>query len=219
MYQGIASLRVDDVVAAQRRDRDERELLEPELLGERAVLPLDLVEALLGVVDEIHLVHGDRDVAEAEQPDEIAVAARLREHALPRVEEDHGAVGGRGAGDHVPRVLLVARRVGDDVLARVGREEAVGDVDRDALLALGGEAVEEEREVELLALRPDALRVGLERGHLILEEHLRLVEQPSDQRALAVVDGAARDEAQEALVLVRLEVRVDVALDEVGGVH
>src|SRR5581483_8310482 len=134
--------------------------------------------------------------------------------SLARVEEDERAVGRRRAGDHVARVLLVARRVRDDVLARVGREEAVRDVDRDPLLALGGEAVEEEREVELLALRPEPLRVGLERGDLTLEQHLRLVEEPPDQRALAVVDRAARDEAQEALPLVRREVRVDVALDE-----
>ena len=33
-------------------------------------------------------------------------------------------------------------RVGDDELALVGGEEAVGDVDRDALLALGGQAVD-----------------------------------------------------------------------------
>ena len=62
------------------------------------------------------------------------------------------SVGGRGAGDHVARVLLVARRVGDDELALVGGEEAVGDVDGDALLALGRQAVDQQREVD--ARRP-----------------------------------------------------------------
>jgi hypothetical protein len=69
----------------------------------------------------------------------------------------------------------VPRRIGDDVLARVGGEEPVRDVDRDALLALGGEAVEEQREVEAVALRADAARVDLERGELVLEQELRLV--------------------------------------------
>jgi hypothetical protein len=110
----------------------------------------------------------------------------------------------------------VPGRVGDDVLALVGGEVAVGDVDRDALLALGGETVEEQREVEILALRPDAARVGLERGELVLEQELRLPQEPADERALAVVDGAARDEAQEALVLVLVEVGEDVLGDEVG---
>ena len=40
----------------------------------------------------------------------------------------------------ITRVLLVSGRVGDDELAPLGREEPVGDVDRDALLALRLEA-------------------------------------------------------------------------------
>jgi hypothetical protein len=113
----------------------------------------------------------------------------------------------------------VAGRVRDDVLARLGGEEAVCDVDRDALLALGGEAVQEQCEVELLALRAHAARVDLERGELVLEQELRLVQEPADERALAVVDAAARDEAQEALVLVLIEVGEDVLGDEVGDVQ
>ena len=83
-------------------------------------------------------------------------------------------------------------RVGDDELALLGREEAIGDVDRDALLALGGEAVDQQREVDLLPLRADPLRIGLQRGELVLEDHLRIVEQPPDQRRLAVVDRRRR---------------------------
>src|SRR5207248_3920978 len=134
-------------------------------------------------------------------------------------DEDERAVGGGRTRDHVARVLLVAGSVGDDVLARVRGEEAVGDVDRDALLALGGEAVEQQCEVQLVALRAHAARVDLERGELVLEEELRLVQQPADQRALAVVDAAARDEAQEALVLVLVEVGEDVLGDQVGDVQ
>jgi hypothetical protein len=66
------------------------------------------------------------------------VAARLRRARPLRASiRMIGEVGGRGAGGHVARVLLVARRVGDDELAPVGGEVAVGDVDGDALLALG----------------------------------------------------------------------------------
>jgi hypothetical protein len=60
-----------------------------------------------GVVDQVHLVDGQHDVADPEQRDQIAVAARLRQHALARVDQDHRQIGGRGAGDHVARVLLV----------------------------------------------------------------------------------------------------------------
>ena len=88
---------------------------------------------------------------------EIAVAPRLGQHALARVDQDHRQVGGRGAGDHVARVLLVARRVGDDELAPLGGEEAVGDIDGDALLALGGQAVDQQREIDARRLGADAL--------------------------------------------------------------
>ena len=190
--------------------------VKPDLLRELAVLGDDHVERLLRVVHQVHLVDRQHDVTDAEQRDDVAVATRLREHALARVDQDHGDVRGRRARDHVARVLLVPRRVGDDELAPVGREEAVGDVDGDALLALRGQSVDQQREVELAALRADLLRIRFERGELILEDHLRLVQQPADQRRLAVVDAAAGDEPQQPLVLVRLEVRVNVFGDEIG---
>ena len=51
--------------------------------------------------------------------------------------EDHGQVGGGGAGDHVPGVLHVPRGVREDEPAARGGEVAVRDVDGDALLAFG----------------------------------------------------------------------------------
>ena len=70
--------------------------------------------------------------------------ARLRQHALPRIDQHDRKVGGRGAGRHVARVLLVARRVGDDELALRRGEEAVGDIDGDALLALRLQPVDQQ---------------------------------------------------------------------------
>jgi hypothetical protein len=97
------------------------------------------------------------------------VAAGLRQHALPRVDQDDGEVRGRGAGGHVPRVLLVTGRVGDDEAPCGCGEEAIGDVDGDALLALGLQAVDQQGEVQPRPLRAEAARVGLERAQLILE--------------------------------------------------
>ena len=74
-------------------------------------------------------------------------------------------------------------------------EVAVGDVDRDALLALGAEAVGQEGEVEPVAAA--ASRGVLEGDQLVLEDALRVVQQPADQRALAVVDGSGRREPEE----------------------
>ncbi len=79
------------------------------------------------------------------------------------------------------------------------REVAVGDVDRDPLLALGPQPVGDEGQVE--ALLAAALRRGRDRVDLVVEQALRVVEQPPDERALAVVD---RSDGREPQQLARL---------------
>src|SRR5690606_32777374 len=49
------------------------------------------------------------------------------------------------------------------------------------------------------------------------EDHLRIVQQPSDQGRLAVVHAAAGDEPQQPLVLVLLEIGVDILGDQAVG--
>ncbi len=128
---------------------------------------------------------------------ERGVPARLRDDAVPRVDEQDREVRRRSGRHHVARVLLVPWRVGDDELAQRGGEIAVGDVDRDALLALGDEAVGQERKVER---EPASLRCPLDRCELVGEDRLRVVEEAPDQRALAVVDAARGQEPQHAVV-------------------
>ena len=145
------------------------------------------------------------------------MALGLDQHALARIYQDRGAIGGRGTGHHVAGILLVSRAVGDDELALLGREKAIGDIDRDALLALGGKPVDQQREVDLLPLRAHLLAVVLERGELVFEDHLRIVEQAADQRRFAIVHAAAGDEAQHRLVLVLLEIGLDIVGDQRVG--
>jgi len=94
-------------------------------------------------------------------------------------------VGGRRAGDHVARVLHVPGRVGEDERALRRGEVAVGDVDRDPLLALGPQAVGEQRQVQrsVAARRLDASATW---SSWSLEDRLGVVEQAPDQRRLAV---------------------------------
>ena len=115
--------------------------------------------------------------------------------ALAGVDQHEGEVGRRGTGHHVPRVLDVARGVGDDELAARRREVAVRHVDRDALLALGPQAVGEQRQVGVLeALVAARALDGLE---LVLEDVLALVEQAADEGALAVVDRTGGGEPEQ----------------------
>ena len=101
------------------------------------------------------------------------MAAGLFEHAFAGVDQQQRQVGGRGAGDHVARVLDVAGRVGDHELALRRREVAVGDVDRDPLLALGPQAVGEQRQVGLLVAA--LLRGPLDRLELVFEDRFGVV--------------------------------------------
>ena len=176
---------VDHVVAVERRHRDRAGVVDPEPLGHRGEALLDLAEARLVELDEVHLVHAGDQVADAEQRRDRGVPARLLDDPGARVDEHERGVGRRGARDHVARVADVARGVGDDERALRRREEAVGDVDRDALLALRAQAVDEVREVDLGAL------------HLVGHQRLGVVEQPPDQGALAVVDRAGGGQAEE----------------------
>ena len=124
--------------------------------------------------------------------------AGLLEHAVASIDEHDRDVGSRGAGDHVARVLRVARSVGDDEAAVRCGEVAVSDIDRDALLALGAQAVGQQGEV---ALAIAVATAGLvDRGELILEHRLGVVQQSTDQRALAVVDAAGSRDAKRGAV-------------------
>src|SRR5258707_390252 len=80
-------------------------------------------------------------VPEAMQGSSVGMQARLHQYALARVDEHHGCIGSRCARSHIARVLLVPRRVGDDEFTPRRREVTIGDIDGDALFALGAEAV------------------------------------------------------------------------------
>ena len=178
--------RLDDVVAAQRRDRDGRDAGDAEAPGKGGDLGGDRPEHGLVESDEVHLVDRDDQLRDAEQGGDRDVPPGLLEDPGAGVDEDDREVGCRAARDHVAGVLEVPRRVGDDELAARCLEVAIGNVDRDPLLALGAEAVGQQGEIEPVAAA--ASRGVLERDQLVVEDALRVVEQAPDQRALAVVD-------------------------------
>ena len=128
---------LDHVLALDGRDRDEGHVRRLEARAELAELVLDPLERRLLIADQVHLVHAHDEMSDPEQRGDERVTPRLLYDALSRVDQDHRQIRGRGAGDHVARIALVAGGVGDDELAAGGLEVAVGDVDRDALLALG----------------------------------------------------------------------------------
>ena len=152
-------------------------------------------------MDQIHLVDGEHKIPDAHERADAGVAARLRQHALCRIDEDDGKIRERCAAGHVARVLLVAGRVSANEAAIVCCEIAIRDIDRDALLALGEEAVKQQRIVDRAAAAAD-FRVEEQRFLLVGIQELRIVEQVADQRGFSVIDAAARDEFQQVVLFV-----------------
>ena len=185
---------VDHVVAVQRRDGNQRDVRDLELRREVAEIGRDRLEGRLVVVDQVHLVDARDQVADADKRRDVGVAARLLEQALARVDQDHGQVGSRCTGDHVARVLNVARGVCDHEATPRRREVAVSHVDRDALLALGAQAVGQQGQVDVGLAAPAAGLLDV--LELVLEDLLRVEEQAPDQGGLAVVDRADDRQAQ-----------------------
>ena len=115
----------------------------------------------------------------------------LRHHAVPGVDKDDRQVARRRAGRHVARVLLVPGAIGNDELSLGRGKVAVRHVDRDSLLALGLESVGQQCWIEVATGSTEFLGVDLQGGELVFVHHLRVEQQSTDKRTLAVIDAAA----------------------------
>src|SRR6266545_3526389 len=98
-------------------------------------------------------------MADAEHRDNAAVAFGLDEHSLARVDQQYRRLSRRCASRHISGVLFVARGISDDEAAPGRGKEAVGDVDRDALLSFGLQSVNQQCEVQALALSAEFLGI------------------------------------------------------------
>ena len=187
--------------------------LDPPLRLGREVLELlaDVFEHVLRELDEVHLVHAHREVGDPDERGHERVALGLLGHALARVDQDQREVGRGGARDHVARVADMPGRVREDEAPARGGEVAVRHVDRDALLALGPQAVGKQREVGVL-VAPAPARL-LDVLQLVGEHLFRVEQQAPDQGALAVVDGAGGGDAECACAAFHHGIGLAVALD------
>jgi len=94
------------------------------------------------VVHHVGLVQRDDDVRDADLAGEQDVLTRLGHRAVGGGDHEDRAVHLGRTGDHVLHVVGVTRSVDVRVVALVGLVLDVGDVDRDAAVALLGSAVD-----------------------------------------------------------------------------
>ena len=78
---------------------------------------------------------------------------RLGEHAFTRINQHHCHIGSGCAGGHIACVLLVAWAIGHNEFAFFGCKKTIRHIDGNALLALGGKAINQQREIHGFALR------------------------------------------------------------------
>ena len=143
----------DEVVAILGDERDDNDARKTQMLGEVAKILFDLLKDFGRITDQIHLVDGDDDMPNAEDRHDDAVPLRLRQDAFARIDEQHGEVRSRGACRHIAGILFMAGRIGDNELALRGGEIAISDVDCDPLLAFGRKPIDQQCEIEVVALR------------------------------------------------------------------
>ena len=91
----------------------------------------------------------------------------------------------------------MARGVRHDELAVVGAEEAISHVYGDALFTLCGQAIDQQRKINVAALGALAFGIGLQRRYLIFENQLRFIKHAADKGALAIIYAPAGDETQQ----------------------
>ena len=93
----------------------------------------------------------------------------------------------------------MAGRVGQDEAAAWGLEVAVGDVDGDALVALGRQAIDQQRVVDVAPRRAEAAGVALQHRHDVVGDGAAFEQQAADQGGFAIVHAAAGQHAEERI--------------------
>ncbi len=190
MPRGAGAQRTN-VVAVTGGDWRGHQRTEAKRLRKLPIVGLDPPKDRLVETGEVDLVDRQHHVAHPEQRSDDRMAVGLGQQTLARVDKHDRQIGIGGAGRHVAGILLVARRIRDDEGPPVGGEIAVSDVDRDALLALGFEPVDEQGEIDVVLDRSELPGVALQRRELVVVDQLLLEQQSPDERGLAVVDRTA----------------------------
>ena len=193
------------IVAVECRQGDASHIGDAQRSDKLLVNGYNLVETLLGEIYQVHLVHGQNDVLNAQQRHQEGVSTRLGDDTRTCIHEDNGQVGRRAARNHVARILLVPRRVGNDELAVVGREVAVGYVDGDTLFTFGFQSVQQKGVVDVVAGVTHTLAVALQGVQLVFVQFLAIEQQASYQGGLTVVHRPCRQKAKQVFLFILVQ--------------
>ena len=188
-----------DVIPGERTHRNSGHLCNAKSSRGRPHSRDDVVEGDLLVVDQVHLVYRDDDRRDSHQGTDGQVPVCLRTNTTSGVDEQYRDVAVGSSHRHVPGVLLVPRRIGDENPPTVGQiHVSVGHVDGDALFALGLQAIGQQGEVDFADRDRRTSTTSCARVvELVDRNRVGFGEQTADQRRLPVVDGTAGHQVQD----------------------
>ena len=152
-----------DVVAVAGADRNRGDRQVSQLVAQQVEAGHDAVEHRLIEPDQIHLVDREHHRPNAQQRGDGGMPPGLVEQPVTRIDQQNRQIGGRCAGRHVARVLLMTRRIRQDEAAPRRFEEPVGDVDRHALFAFRLQPIDQQRVIDAAFHRAETRRVALQR--------------------------------------------------------
>ena len=182
-----------DVIAVPADHGNHGGWIDAHLPEKRAVLGFDTGKPVRIAGDQVHLVHQNGQLPDAEHRGDVPVAAGIFLHAFARIDDDQRGVRPGGARDHVLQQVDVTGCIDDDVVARLRAKEHARRVDRDALCTLVLQRVEQERVFERLRC-PVTERFDL--IDLARRQRAAVRKQAADDRALAMIDVAANDDGE-----------------------
>src|SRR4029453_14985764 len=138
-----------DILPLFCRGWNERAPFQPETGKELSILTLYLVKSNLREIHQIHFINDDNNLLDAEQAEQISVPAALLTHAFVSSDHQDRSVGTRRSRDHIFQKLFVTRRINDGVATSRRPKRDLSRVDRDVLLLLFEQRIEQESKFEL----------------------------------------------------------------------
>ena len=188
-----------DVVSGHGTHGDRHDIVETEARCRCLDLTRDLFEFFMFVRHKVHLVDGDDDARDAHERTHGEVSEGLWAHTTRCIHEENCHIRIGCCYGHVAGVLLMTGSIGDDHPATTRQVHVpIGDVDRDALLALGLQPIGEQGVVDLTHGDRRATTSGQPRIiQLVLGYGARLREQATDQRRFAIVNRPAGHESDD----------------------
>jgi len=215
---------INHVVTIEPGDGDKGNCLgvEPNLLDEVGDLLDDFLETVLRPFRGVHLIDGNDELLDTEGVGEQSVFTSLTilgntglELTGAGSDDENGAVGLGGTGDHVLDEVTVTGGINDGDIVLGGLELPEGDIDSNTTLTLGLQFVQDPGVLEGTLSEFGSLLLELLNGTLV--NTTALVDKMTGSRRLSGIDMADDDDVDVRLLLSHCEFGVRLSFEDSGG--